>query len=602
MPVSSGPNSIASDTELLRQLGLERRRKVVLVVDMVESVSLMAQDELGVIHQWQAFLAHVDRSVLPAHGGRLVKSLGDGLMIEFAEARQAVDAASGMHAWAADAAPVRSGRRLGFRIGLHSASFLADARDIYGSDVNLAARVAALATPGQTLVTPQVQEQLVEGMDGELTDCGERYVKHVAEPIRVYEVRSAPQAAAAAVADREIEKPVVVVLPFDARGVDAEQALVGDLIADAVIHQLARTELLVLSRLTSASIHGRGLSPAQIREQVGARYALSGTCHATGGRLLVSAELVDLTDDGTVLWSARHAGTLDDLLTPDSELAGQISEGAFTAIAEGRGRHAASQPPSSLGDYSLLLGGIALMHRQSRTDFRRAHELLEHLTERRPRFGAPRAWLGQWYAIGAAQGWLTDVAVEARRAMAQVDRAIQDDPSLSLAMTIKGQVASYMQKNFDEAERAYRQALAENPNEGLAWLFTAALHAWRGEGAQARDAADRALLLSPIHPARYFYESLAATAYLAAGELAQARRLAEHSIRTHCLHTSTHKTLVVVSVLQGDIRRAREVAGQLLALEPGFTVNGFLARSPMARSPLASEIARSMREAGIAAG
>jgi adenylate cyclase len=581
---------------------LQRHRKVVLIVDLVESVSLMQADELGVIQRWQAFLAHVNQVILPANQGRLVKSLGDGLLMEFDAVPLAAAAASAMHAWmASNIAPLGSGKSLSLRAGLHATDIYADGIDIYGNGVNLASRVATLAQPHQTAMTVAAREELVDGLDADIEDLGECYLKHIDKPIRIYRIGANDERPTASTATKtQADQTVVAVLPFDNRRGDPQHTMVGDLISDAVIHQLARTELHVLSRLSCAAFKGRTLDSAAIARHLGARYALTGAFHVRGARLFVSSELSDL-QTGTVLWADRRSASLEDLFDEQSELVGAIANGAYDTLLQSRIRHARNQPPETLDDYSLLVGGIALMHRQSHDDFARARQLLEHLTERRPRFGMPRAWLGQWYVIGVSSGWLNDPQHEAKRAMFEIERASDRDPSLSLAMTIKGQIAGYLLKDFDAAERSYQMAIAENPNEALAWLFMATLNAWKGLGQQAREAADRALLLSPLHPARYYYESLAATAYLSAGEYATSAMLAERSLRSHRLHASTYKTLVVASAMCGNEARAREVATALLTIEPLFTIERFVARSPMANSPQLQEIVQSMRIAGLPA-
>ncbi|MBT2300917.1 hypothetical protein J7E70_10615 [Variovorax paradoxus] len=598
MTLSSGNKKMPSFDD--PGFSLQRHRKVVLVVDLVESVSLMQADELGVIARWQAFLAHVNQLVLPAHEGRLVKSLGDGLMVEFESVRNAAAAARAMHAYMSEHnEPIGAGRTMALRAGLHAADVYVDGLDIYGKGVNLAARVATLAGPNQTAMTVEAREELVDGLDVDIEDLGECYLKHVEQTVRVYRMHSCKdEALPGPVAEPASDRQVIAVLPFEAHGEDPKHAVVGDLICDAVIHQLARTDLHVLSRLSCAAFKGRVVDRGMIERGLGARYALTGTFHVNGIHLFVAATLTDLRD-GSVLWAGRRTTALSDLFDAESELAAMMAEGTYSAILQSHIGHARNQPPAALDDYALLVGGIALMHRQSRTDFARSRELLEHLTERRPRFGAPRAWLGQWYAIGVSQGWLADPQQEAKRAMFEVERAFESDPSLSLAMTIRGQIEGYLLKDFDAAERAYRIAIAENPNEALAWLFMATLNAWRGLGEQAKQAADRALLLSPLHPARYYYESLAATAYLSAGEFAKSAELAERSLRSQRLHASTYKTLIAASVMMGREARAREVATALLEIEPNFTIEQFVARSPMASSPQLQDIVESMRSAGI---
>jgi adenylate cyclase len=168
---------------------LPRLLKLVLVVDLVESVRAMEVEEVGVIARWQAFLRHVKMVILPAHAGRLVKSLGDGLMVEFDAALDAVSAAADMHAWMADiCTPLGDNRRLALRAGVHSAYIFVGREDVYGVGVNLAARVAALARPGTTAATTQVKDRLAGAPGLSILDLGEFCLKHIEKPVRLFQV------------------------------------------------------------------------------------------------------------------------------------------------------------------------------------------------------------------------------------------------------------------------------------------------------------------------------------------------------------------------------------------------------------------------------
>ena len=187
---------------------LPRLLKLVLVVDLVESVRAMEVEEVGVIARWQAFLRHVNLVILPAHAGRLVKSLGDGLMVEFDAALNAVCAAADMHAWMAHrCAPLCGDRRLALRAGVHSAHIFVGREDVYGVGVNLAARVAALARPGKTAATAQVKDRLADAPGLSILDLGEFRLKHVEKPVRIFQVDAANAAHVSRTLDARLLDP-----------------------------------------------------------------------------------------------------------------------------------------------------------------------------------------------------------------------------------------------------------------------------------------------------------------------------------------------------------------------------------------------------------
>ena len=163
------------------------QNKVVLVMDLVESVRLMASHEASVVHQWRGFLQHAREEVLPRHGGRLVKSLGDGILVEFDEPSQAVKATLRLHRYFDDANRRRDDdNKFWLRAGLNATHLYIDDHDVFGHGVNLAARVAGLAGPGETVITANVHDTLVDGVDGDMEDMGECYLKHWPEPVRTW--------------------------------------------------------------------------------------------------------------------------------------------------------------------------------------------------------------------------------------------------------------------------------------------------------------------------------------------------------------------------------------------------------------------------------
>ncbi|MBT2324938.1 adenylate/guanylate cyclase domain-containing protein [Variovorax paradoxus] len=223
MTLSSGNKNMPPLAD--SSFSLQRRRKVVLVVDLVESVSLMQADELGVIQRWQAFLAHVNQIVLPHNEGRLVKSLGDGLMLEFDAAPRAAAAASAMHDWMArQAAPLQRGDRLQLRAGMHAADVYVDQHDIYGTGVNIAARMATLAGPGETVATTEARDELTDGLDGTIEDLGSCYLKHLGEPVRAYKVgqKGATAPPPGGFGHAGTLQPTIAVVPFESRVSDPE--------------------------------------------------------------------------------------------------------------------------------------------------------------------------------------------------------------------------------------------------------------------------------------------------------------------------------------------------------------------------------------------
>jgi class 3 adenylate cyclase len=217
-------------------------------MDLVESVRLMAVHEEKVVGHWQRFLHHARTVVLPERAGRLVKSLGDGILAEFERPNHAVLAALDLHRFFEPTnRTLPATEQLHLRAGINATHIYVDSNDVYGHGVNLAARVADLAAPDETVITASVHDQLVDGVDGDMEDMGESYLKHWPEPVRTWQVRPAsghmpytrPRQTTGPVTDF---RPTIAVIPFESRSISSEHYVIGDLIADGVIAQLSRSQ------------------------------------------------------------------------------------------------------------------------------------------------------------------------------------------------------------------------------------------------------------------------------------------------------------------------------------------------------------------------
>lgn len=582
---------------------LRRASRTVVVVDVVESVRLMEQDEDDTIRRWQSFVGEVVTRVLPQSGGRLVKSLGDGLMLEFESVTPAIQCAFAMQQ---SIQPHNRGRAseqwMCLRIGAHVADVIVDDHDIYGAGVNLAARLTTLAGPGEIVVSAAVRDQLVPGLDADVEDLGDCHVKHVQQPVRVYRVGLAgPRPVITSPDGRSrVMQPTVAVIPFDCLSTtDSGLDVLGDVIADGVIAQLSGVATIhVISRLSSAVLRGRQASPAQVGSLLGATYVLSGSFHAVNSALSITAELAD-TRSAQVIWAERIVVVPLDPLQADSEAIHRIRDGVCRSVLDAEARLAKAHALPTLESHSLLLGSIALMHRASRADFERVREMLEHLVGRNPHAPTPRAWLAKWYVLRVTRGWTDDEQANAREALEQTQRALDDDPGCALALAIEGFVRCHMQKNLELASRRYEEAVAANPSESLAWLFASVLHAFKGEGDRATFCASQAMALSPLDPLRYYYDSLAATAAMSAVDYPKAIELATRSLRANRSHTSTLRVLAISHSQLGQMDQAREWVRVLREHEAGLTVRSYLARSPAAAFETGRSWAEALRRAGL---
>ena len=579
-----------------------RRIRAVLVVDVVESVRLIQRDEEGVVRRWRNFLDAVTHAELPTHGGRMVKSLGDGMLIELDSAPSAVRCALAMQARIAGSETgVEPSQQIRLRMGAHIADVIVDDIDLFGEGVNLAARLAALAGPGEIVVSAETRDGLTANLDADIEDLGECHLKHLQQPVRAYRIGPPGQWPVIEPGSSVMPalQPMVAVIPFTGRAVTNEYEVLGEMLADEVISALSRTpHLNVISRLSTTVFRGRNASLSEIGALLKTDYVLSGTYRVAGNQLIVVAELAD-TKSGRVVWGDQLKGTVTGVVSGDDPLIDSIVAAVSSAVVARELERARFQALPTLESYTLLLGAIALMHRASEADFDRARQLLETLTDRLKRAAAPHAWLAKWHVLRFTRGWIHEQSGESKYALECTRRALDLDPNCSLALTIDGFVHTNLLKRLDTGLERYEEALRVNPNDSLAWLLKGTLHAFKGEGQMAVEHTDRALALSPLDPIRYFYESLAATAALSAGQYERAIELAQHSIRSNRVHTSTLRALAISQSLLGRLEEARQTVHELRSRDPSLTTRTYLERSPSGAYETGKLWSEALRRAGI---
>ena len=580
-------------------------RRAIVVVDVVESVRLMQANEADVIDRWRHFVNDVRTQVLEPRGGRMVKSLGDGMLLEFEKVPEAVAASLAIqdrighynHARSADEAIL-------LRIAVHVDRVRIDVLDIFGAAVNLAARLCTLALPGGIVLSAEARDAVVPALDAEIEDLGECWLKNIEGPVRAFRVLRGAAihrdvSWAPGRAGHERLTASIAVVPLACHGGAAGDAVIGDLVADAVITQLSRTqELVVLSRLSTSALRDRDMRAIETDHLAGVRYYLSGSYIVSGSSVVIVVELAE-AGTRTVVWADRLACKKADLLKQPSQPLDHIAQQAHMAMLNREAQRVATQALPTLESFSLLYGGIGLLHRSSVQEFDRAQEVLSALAERVPRHGSPHAWLAKWHCLRIIRGQSGDAGNDRSRARWCIEQALQRDPESALAWALNGLVQSWVNKDMGETDRSCDEALARNPNEALAWLFRCALRGWQGRGADAVQAAGRALELSRLDPMRYYFETLSAAGFLADGQYGRAMALCERSLRLNRLHTPTHRVLAIAQQLGGQADAARSTVKAMLGLQPGFTAERYLESYPGGRVVHAAQYADALRAAGL---
>jgi len=396
--------------------------------------------------------------------------------------------------------------------------------------------------------------------------------------------------------------PSIAVLPFQNLSTDAQHEYAADGLVEDLIEAFSRIpSFFVISRLSTLAFRNHDRLPQEIGEALGVRYVLSGSMRVVGDRLRLTAELTD-AGRGTALWVSKLDEQFFDLLEVQNRLAEAIVGRVAPYLHAAELKRARVKRPERLQAYDLFLRAQENMHNSSRAVFESSEHLFDKAIALDPNYAAALAWRAWWHLMRIGQGWSPDPALDTAQADLFARRAVDCDPLEPMAFAIQGHIASYLQKDFDLAFRRFDTALQLNPNAAPTWMWSAAAHAYTGNGPRAVEEINRAMALSPYDPLMYSYSGIAALAYVADGQYERAIECALRSMRENRTYTTAYNLLIAALALAGREAEAQSPVLQLLKLEPGFTVARFRGRSPVSASPYADLYCDALARAGVPLG
>lgn len=396
-------------------------------------------------------------------------------------------------------------------------------------------------------------------------------------------------------------RPSVAVVPFQLVSGEDGHARLGDLVAQEVSRVLSRSKLIdVISHLSCRNLDARSLELNEIRHLLGIDYIIYGSYRTNGSRVRLDVDFVSALS-GHILWTRSLESTIEELCRGDTDAFYSIARQAGQAIVSTSLETAASTPLPNVGSHALFISSVSLMHRQDLHSFSTARAQLEELISRVPNISFLHAWLAQWYVLAIQQGWSTDLAKDTRIASDCTNRAVDINPACSFSLTIDGFVENNLRKRFDISTERFDQALDIDPNNAYAWLLKGTLNAFMDKGAEAVELTQHARRLSPLDPQKYFFDSLASTACLSAGDFETALRLANLSISQNKYHTSTLRVRTIALQSMGKTEEAAQSARELLEREPTLTIDTYLNKHPAARFQAGKDWALALKAAGVPA-
>ena len=551
----------------------EQRRLVAIVAADVAGYSrLMGRDESGTLAALKSLRREVVDPRIAAHGGRIVKTTGDGLLLEFPSVVDAVRCAVELqNAMATSTAGVEEDRRIAFRIGVNLGDIIIDGDDIFGDGVNIAARLEAIAEPGGLCVSQAVYDSVRGKIDIAFVDGGRPELKNIAVPVSVWHWQRDGKPAVKAVG-AGASLPVIAVLPFQNRSSDSEQEYFSDGITEDIIASLSKFRAFhVIARNTTFAFKGNALDIAAVGRALKADYLVDGSVRSLGSRVRITAQLIDVAQ-GTTLWTERYDRELKDVFELQDEITARIAAGVDPAIRGDQTRRALGKHPADLKAWDHLLRGLWHLNRFRKDANAEARREFEAGVERDGRFAPARAWLAMTHIFDAWFNWTDRHAEQLERAGAAAAEAVRLDDSEPMSH-VAAALACFWTRRMEQAKHAAERALALNPNSFLANFVCGAAGNYSGLCEAAVPYHLKALDLSPNDPLAWNCLGSLAHTWLNLGRFDDAVACADRALVQR--HGYLFGRLIKIAALghAGRIGDARAAVATLFDVAPDFSLS-----------------------------
>ena len=540
-----------------------RRLAAILAADVAGYSRLIEADEEGTLGRLKALRADIIDPKIAGHKGRIVKTTGDGMLVEFASVVDAVRCASELQvAMAESNAPLPQDHRIEFRIGIHQGDIVVEDGDIFGDGVNIAARLEGLAEPGGICVSARVREDATGRLDLAFEDIGEQSLKNITRPVRVFRVamgrKLVPEPPLALP-----DKPSIVVLPFANLSGDPEQEYFADGMVEEIITALSRIRwLFVIARNSSFTYKGQSVDVRQVGRELGVRYILEGSVRKGGNRVRITAQLIDAAS-GAHLWADRFDGSLERVFELQDQVAVSVAGIIEPTLQAAEIRRVAERPTNDLTAYDFYLR--ALPHASfffAKDRNAQALDLLGGAIERDPGYGPALAAAAWCHAQLDVNGWADDREANRLKGIDLARRALQVAPDDPEVVGPAAFVLGWYGQDIDAAVGLIDRCLDLNPSSARSWYWSAVLRLFVGTPDLAIEHFETSMRLSPR-------DRFGAPLSGIGGALLFSRRFEEAaaklraSLEQHPTFALTYRFLAACYAHMGRLQEAREVVDRL---------------------------------------
>jgi TolB-like protein len=576
----------------------------------------MGLDEVGTLAVLKAHRREVVDPAISAHHGRIVKTTGDGMLVEFGSAVDAVNCAMTVQKAMSDRnhtnVKTNVAPNIVFRIGINVGDIIIDGDDIFGDGVNVAARVEAECEPGAVYLSANAFEQIRSKTSFAFDDKGERHLKNIERPVRVYSAQAVePKIAVQTIEQPTIsgsldlakrlpipEKPSIAVLPFQNMSGDPEQEYFADGMVEDIITALSRFKsLFVIARNSSFTYKGKAVDIKQVGRELGVRYVLEGSVRKSGGRVRITGQLIEAETDHHI-WADKFDGALEDIFDLQDQVTVSVVGAIAPKLEQAEIERAKHKPTERLDSYDCYLRGMELVSTRTLTPLPEALELFKKAFERDPDYAAAYA-MAAWTII--LQQSISGIPLTVERRSEGIRLAdlgaikgIED----AFALSRSGHVLTYLGQEYDRGMSLVDQAVALNPNLANAWHSRGWVCLMCDDHERSIESFERMIRLSPLDPLRVRAWNGIAFALFSLGRYEDGFLSAKKAIQ-FLAEAHSMGAYIVNAVRAGHALEAREAAARLLKLQPDFRASHSQKAFPIRSQETQGQIAAALRDAGL---
>jgi len=571
---------------------MERRLAAILAADVVSYSRLMGKDEAGTLAALKAHQVAFINPTIANHRGRIVKLMGDGVLLEFASVVDAVECAVALQRGMTERNEGQpKEKRIEFRIGINLGDVIIDGDDIHGDGVNIAARLEGLAPPAGICVSANVHDQLAGKVEMAFEDQGAQELKNIDRPVRVWRWIPDGSAADTGIAGREAteplplpEKPSIVVLPFDNMSSDAEQGHFADGIVESITAALSRIgSFFVIARNSAFTYKGRAVKVQEIGRELGVAYVLEGSIQRVGQRVRITVQLIE-TNGGAHIWADHYDGTMDGIFDLQDQITEHVAGALQPSIRIAEIRRSQRKRPQDLGAYDYAMQAMPYVWALNKEEVAKALGLLDKAMAIDPDYPLALSLAGWCHAQRSVYNWADDIAQSQAEALKLAERAVQlngDDP---LVLAVLGAVHSFV-RNYGTARILLERALVLDPNAAWAHSRLGWLENYSDQPDRAIEYFQRALRLSPLDPMNFNNYVGIGSAHEVAGDYDEAVKLYRRALAEQPHAGWIYRNLASSLAGAERMEEAKAAYDRMMEIYPELTVSKF--RKAMVFSPAA---------------